>query len=363
MKKRISLLIAMLLTAAMVLSGCQESTGLIDTDEIKITGYKNIEIEEIAKPEPITDDEVQSEIDYNLTSNQETIEISDRAVETGDIVDINFVGKMDGEAFDGGSADNYELEIGSNYFIAGFEDSIIGHNVGDTFDWEGKFPDDYGAEEYAGKDVVFTITVNSILQYVTPEFNDEFVQKVSSVSKTTDEYREEIRKQLEEDSLSEYNSEVEDAVWAVVVENTEVKKYDETRTQELVDQINQYYQEAATYYGMEFADLLTQWGMTQEQFDSESKSSAQEEQKNEMIITAISEAENLILSDDEYEVKIAEIALEYGYETTEDFTGAYPEEELRNVAQMEVVRAWLVEHCTMVKSTETTGDDTSSDEG
>ena len=170
MKKR---LFAGLLAGTMLLTACAGNTG-IETDEIKISCYKGVEIEEVEKPAEITDEDVETAIQTTLEANATTTEITDRAVEEGDTVDINFVGKVDGEVFDGGSADNYSLVIGSGTFIDGFEDSIIGHNVGETFDWNGKFPEEYN-EELAGKDCVFTITVNAITLEEVPELNDEFV--------------------------------------------------------------------------------------------------------------------------------------------------------------------------------------------
>ena len=144
MKKKV---LAGLLAGAMILTGCAASTGL-ETDELKISCYKGVEIEAVEKPEEITDEEVEMAIQSNLEANAVITEITDRAVEDGDTVDIDFVGKVDGEVFDGGSAENYSLEIGSGSFIDGFEDSIIGHEVGDTFDWNGKFPEEY-AEQLA----------------------------------------------------------------------------------------------------------------------------------------------------------------------------------------------------------------------
>ena len=212
MKKRV---LAGLLAGAMILSGCAQSTGL-ETDDIKITVYKGVEVAEVEKPAEIVDEDVEIEIQATLEAHANIIEITDRAVQDGDTVDINFVGKVDGEAFDGGSADNYSLVIGSGTFIDGFEDSIIGHKAGETFDWNGQFPEEY-TPELAGKDCVFTITVNAITVEEKAELNDEFVKKVSETSTTVEEYKKEIKTQLEEAAQSNYEYSLKSAAWKAVL--------------------------------------------------------------------------------------------------------------------------------------------------
>ena len=163
MKKKVVAILTGALAASMLLSGCAASKGL-ETDELKISMYKGVEVEEVEKPEEVTDEDVENTINATLQSNATIKEITDRAVESGDTATIDFVGKMDGEEFDGGSSTDYPLEIGSGQFIDGFEDSVIGHEIGETYDWNGKFPDNYDNTDLAGKDVVFTITVKSISQ-------------------------------------------------------------------------------------------------------------------------------------------------------------------------------------------------------
>ena len=133
MKKRLAALFCATLAASMILVGCQASKGL-ETDNLKITQYKGVEVSAVAKPEKVTDDDVEQYIQSQLTSSATTTEVTDRAAQKGDTVDIAFAGTIDGEAFDGGSSDSYSLELGSGKMIDGFEDSIIGHNVGETFE-------------------------------------------------------------------------------------------------------------------------------------------------------------------------------------------------------------------------------------
>ena len=224
MKKRLAALFCATLATSMILVGCQASKGL-ETDNLKITQYKGVEVSAADKPEKVTDDDVEQYIQSQLTSSATTTEVTDRAAQKGDTVDIAFVGTIDGEAFDGGSSDSYSLELGSGTIIDGFEDSIIGHNVGETFVWDGKFPDDYQSTDLAGKACQFTITVNSISEQNVPELTDEWVANNSESSKTVKEYKKEIKKTLEDQKQEDYDSTLKSEAWQAVVDNTTVQKY------------------------------------------------------------------------------------------------------------------------------------------
>ena len=203
MKKKLVMMLTGIFAASMMLAGCEASKGL-ETDDLKITQYKGVEVSEVDKPEKVTDEDVDAAIQANLQTNATTEEVTDRAVEEGDTATIDFTGKIDGTEFEGGSSTDYPLVIGSGSFIEGFEDSIIGHNIGDTFDWNGKFPDDYSNADYAGKDVTFTITVKGISVEKVPELTDDFVKSVSDKSTTVDEYKKEVKKQLEDEAQATY---------------------------------------------------------------------------------------------------------------------------------------------------------------
>ena len=200
MKKKVAMLLTGVMAVSLMMTGCQSAKGL-ETENVKISVYKGVEVDKVDKPSEVTDDDVNTQIQSVLDENSTTEEVTGRAVKKGDTATIDFVGKMNGEAFDGGSSTDYPLEIGSNSFIDGFEDSIIGHNAGDTFDWNGKFPENYGSSDLAGKDVTFTITVKSISKKKTPKLTDKFVKKVSKESKTVEEYKDWLlnnsREQLE----------------------------------------------------------------------------------------------------------------------------------------------------------------------
>lgn len=344
MKKR---LFAGLLAGVMLLSGCAKSTG-IETEELKISSYKGVEIEEVEKPVEITDEDVETAIQTTLEANAVSTEITDRAVEEGDTVDINFEGRVDGELFDGGSADNYSLVIGSGTFIDGFEDSIIGHNVGDTFDWNGKFPEEY-SEPLAGKDCVFTITVNAITLEEVPELNDEFVKTVAETATTVDEYREEVKVQLEEMAQTEYDYTVKSSAWMKVLENTQVLVWPDS-VDENYNSVIEQYKGFAEMYEMEYEEFIeTQMGASVEEFEAEVKKQAQDAEKEMMVVNAIAKEEGIELTDKAYEEQLAYMAGLYGYEDAEAMKEAASEEELREIALAFLVMDFVTENSVQVK--------------
>lgn len=348
MKKRILMALTGIFTASLLLTGCQGSKGL-ETDELTITQYKGVEVDEVSKPEEVTDEDVESAIQAELQTNATTTEITDRAVESGDTATIDFVGKIDGTEFEGGSSTDYPLVIGSGSFIEGFEDSIIGHNIGDTFDWNGKFPDDYGNADYAGKDVVFTITVKGISVEEVPELTDEFVKSVSEESETVKEYKEEIRKQLEEDAQTNYEDTLTQEVWQKVLDNTEVKKYPKEEKEEMISTLKKQYETAAEYYETDFATFIQeQMGMTEEQFDEQVEMAVESTLKETMVVDAIADEEKISLGDEEYEAEFKKMAESYGYEDVDALKEAAEEDDLKEIALGNAVKEWLVDHCVQV---------------
>ncbi len=345
MKRRLAAAAAGVMLFSMILSGCQASKGL-ETDSLKITQYKDVEVEQVSKPEEVTDENVDNMIQAVLESNSQVNEITDRAVENGDTVNIDFVGKIDGVEFEGGAGEDYPLTIGSGAFIEGFEDSVVGHKTGETYDWNGAFPDNYGNAEYAGKDVVFTITVNSITESQVPELTDEFVKNVSEESKTIDEYKKEIRKQLEKENETAYSDELASKVWEEVVNNTEVSKYPKEKVEKLSGDLIDSYKSAADTSGMEYEEFLeVQTGMDVETFEKRVDEVVKDRVKQNMIAEAIAKKENIKLDDSAYEEQLEVIAQNNGIKDVEELKKMASEEELKEMALGNLVMEWLAEHC------------------
>lgn len=346
MKNKITVLLTGIVMSALLLSGCQAGKGL-ETENLTITQYKEVEIDEVEKAAAVADIDVDSYIQSMLESEADAVAAEDRTIEKGDTVKIDFVGKTDGEAFEGGSAQDYPLEIGSGVFIPGFEDSIIGHKIGDTFDWNGKFPDNYGSAEMAGKDVVFTITVNAVV----PELSDEWVKAVSKKSGTVDEYKKEVKELLEDNAQKSYEYSVEMAVWEKVMENTTVKKYPEKEVDEKKNAWIGEYKSAAEDYGIEYQTLIEEeMGMLLEDFEKQIDTAVKDVVKERMVAEAIADKQNIKLDDKTYEKELEDMAQEYGYPDAETMKEAADEDILKNEVLKNLVMEWLAEHCLQVRA-------------
>ena len=350
MKKRIAVLLTGVAAASVMLAGCSGSKGL-ETDEMTISVYKGVEINEVAKPGEVTDEDVENAIQATLQTNATPEEITDRAVESGDTATIDFTGKINGEEFDGGSSTDYPLVIGSGTFIEGFEDSVVGHNIGDAYDWQGKFPDDYNNAEYAGKDVVFSITVKGISKQSIPELTDEFVKSVSSESKNVKEYKEEVKKRLESDNKKNYEDGISQSVWQKVLDNTEIKKYPEKEVKKISDALVEQYKTTAEYYQQDYETFIQdQMGYSVEEFEKQVDDAAKASIKQTMVTEAIADKEKIKMSDDEYKDQLKKIAESFGYEDVDSLKDSAEEDDLKDMALNNMVREWLTENCVQVKA-------------
>ncbi len=204
--------------------------------EVTIDGYKGIEVERVV--DAVTDEDVDKRAEQLCERNSRLITVDDRAAQKGDTVNIDFKGFRDGEAFDGGEAEGYELELGSGQFIPGFEEKIEGHTTGEEFDIEVKFPDDYTVPELKGADAVFKIKLNEIKYKEVPLLDDDLV-KDSTEFETVDEYKADLRKKMEEAAEARADSAVENKLFDAVVEKMQAEvpqvMYDERVNEMLRD--------------------------------------------------------------------------------------------------------------------------------
>ena len=220
MKKRvIAVLTAVLMTAS--LAGC--GSGKLSNDYVTVNKYKGLEVTEVAKKE-VSDDSVEQEVQSRLEAAATEQDVTDRAAQSGDWVNIDYTGTLDGVAFDGGTATGYDLELGSGSFIGasgdyqGFEDQIVGHNTGEEFDITVQFPENYQSSDLAGKPANFHIVLNKIYQKATPELTDEWVANNSESSKTVDEYKEEVKNSLQEQQDDSGNSQLKQEVQTALLD-------------------------------------------------------------------------------------------------------------------------------------------------
>ena len=348
MKKKYAVLAAGMLAAALALTGC---SGEISNDYITISQYKGVEAEAGDTTE-VTDEDVDTQIDSTRQMYAE-LENVDRPAENGDTVTIDYVGTLNGEAFEGGSSEDYQLELGSGTFIDGFEDGIVGHSAGETFDLNLTFPDDYGSTDLAGKDVVFTVTLKTVSISNVPELNDEFVQSVSEDSSTVEEYREEVRQMLEDNYAESAQLTLTENAWSAVMDNTEVKQYPDGAVDEMKNTIREQYQNMADSYGMEFADFLSSYmGMDEDTFEEHLQTAAENQVKQDLIVDLIIDEENLDVSDDALEEIYNQYVEDYGFSSLDDLKSAATEEELEDMARLQIVQEFIVDNCEQVQSSD-----------
>jgi len=343
MKKRLTTIIAGI-CALTLLGGCA-GAGSISNENIKIKQYKGLEVEK-AESLAVTDEDVELSIKSDLETLATKTDITGRPAQLGDIAIIDFEGKKDGVAFEGGTGTDYELELGSGQFIDGFEDGVVGHNIGETFDLNLTFPENYSSEELAGQAVVFTVTLKGLQEKHVPELTVEILSELGTEAKTIEEYKAQIKSDLEKSNEESAEESLLASVWEALVEKCEVKKFPEGMIDEYVADLKEQYSYYAQMYGMEIEEFFNQiFGMSAEEV---AKTTATQE----LAITLIAEKEKMSISDKEYEAGVKDLASQYGYEDTEEFVKAYTEEGIRKALLQEKVGNFLVDNCVLVEPKE-----------
>ncbi len=302
-KKLMALTMILCLLITMGLTGCGSKDnpyeGLNFEEYVKLADYKGLEREEIKVS--VSDEEVQTQINANLKETAETVEKTEGKVKNGDTANIDYEGKKDGVAFEGGTAQGYDLVIGSGTFIPGFEEQLTGKKIGGTYDLELTFPEDYGSEDLAGQDVVFTVKINSVKAQKVPEYTAEWVKANSDVE-TKKDYEALIKDQLMEQKEETAKNNVMAGLWNQVVASSKVTQYPQELVDEYVAEIKAQYEMMAETYGMELEALWEQEGIeSQEAFDAKTESAAQAYVKEQLIMYNIAEIEGLEYSDEEAE--------------------------------------------------------------
>ena len=276
---------------------------------VKLGKYKGVEVEKMDLD--VTDDEVDAEIDKQRNMNARSIDVTDRAVKDGDTVSLDFEGFVDGVAFDGGKGTDYPLTIGSGAFIPGFEEQLIGFEIGQEGDVNVKFPEDYQAENLAGKDATFKCKVNSIRAKELPELNDEFASDAGF--DTVAEYKEDVKKKLEEKKAADEKAKREDAVVRAVIEDSEMELPEamiETQQRQMVNEFAQRLQ----MQGMNMDQYLQYTGGSVDQMLAQVKPQAIERIKSRLVLEAVAEAEKIEVSDADVDAEIENMAHQYRME-------------------------------------------------
>ena len=278
--------------------------------EVTLGDYMGIEVEK--SDVEVTDEEVMAEIDKERESNSRTITVDDRAVEDKDIVTIDFEGFVDGEAFEGGKAEDYSLTIGSHSFIDNFEEQLIGAKIGEEVTVNVTFPENYQAEELAGKPAEFKVTVKEIKVKELPELDDEFAKDVSEFD-TLDEYKADIKKNLTESKEKEALAAKEDKVVEKIIENATMEIADlmvETQTRNIAEDFARRIQQQ----GLSIEQYFQFTGLNAETFLEQMKPQALKRIQSRLVLEKIAEVENIEVSDERVEEELKNMAETYQME-------------------------------------------------
>ena len=293
--------------------------------EVTLGQYKGIEVPE-TKVE-VTDEEIEAELKKVQEQNAREITV-DRPAENGDTVVIDFEGSVDGEVFEGGTAENHSLVLGSGSFIPGFEDQLVGAVADSDVEVNVTFPEDYQAKELAGKAAVFKVKVHEIKKKELPEINDEFAQDVSEFD-TLDEYKEDVKKGIAEQKEKAVRQEKQEKIIRQIVENAEMDIPDPmviTQTRQMMDQFAQQMQSN----GLSMAQYYQFTGLTPDGLLEQMKPQAQKNIENRLVLEAIAAAEGITASEEEVEKEFANIAERYGL-TVDKVKEIFADEETENI--------------------------------
>ncbi|MGN1314379.1 MAG: trigger factor [Lachnospiraceae bacterium] len=313
------------------------------SDLVELGTYKGVEVEVASVQVPET--MVDSYMEYMLSLQSELTAVTDRdTVEEGDTVTIDYVGKQDGVAFDGGTDTDAKLEIGSGSFINGFEDGLIGVKKGETVELNLTFPADYWMEDMAGKEVVFTVTVKEIETSVTPELTDEYVVSLGMEGvSTVEEYRQTVHEMLVEEMQAEYEYQVQVAVVEKVMANSQIQDPAEELQKKYADVAMRQMQSAADYYGMELESYVkSAYGIELAQYETEINAGAFEAAKQAMLCKKIADVEGIEVADEELDAAVEENYASLGYGSAQDFKSGNDMEEYRDSILLNKIIEFLV---------------------
>ena len=283
--------------------------------EAELGKYKGIEIKKIEYN--VSDEDIEHELGHMQEHNSRLISIEDRPVESGDIATIDFEGFVDGKAFEGGKAEKHDLEIGSNTFIPGFEDQVIGMKIDEEKDIKVKFPEEYFSKELAGKDATFKVKVHEIKKKELPQLDDEFAKDVSEFD-TLKELKADIKAKQEKQNEEKAKYETQDAVMKAICENMKVEIPSGMVEME-IDNMLKDIEQRLSYQGLKLEQYLQMMGKTMEDMRKEYEPQAIEAIKSRLAIEAVAKAEKIEATDKEIDEKLKEMAKNYGKENDEEF--------------------------------------------
>lgn len=307
------------------------------SDYVALANYKGVEVS-TAKIEETMENNINSLLEEHKTS----LEITDRPTKKGDVVVIDFIGTMGGEAFDGGTANNYEVELGSGALIDGFEDGLIGKNIGEQVKLELNFPDDYEVNpDLSGKRVDFDVTIKSISEVIIPKLTDEFISTLeNSKFQTVEEYKADLR-----------NSAKRNLVWQNIVDNSTILKFPKKEVKAYYDKMVKNYETmAVSQYNTTLPKFIQYYmGSDVDSFLNSLLETSKMQSKKDIILYSIARNENITYESDDYDEIALDYAKSYGYETLEQFKAQYGTNEVNRSVLSEKVVKYVTESSVEVK--------------
>lgn len=320
-----------------------ESYRMVSVDDVtkyvSVGEYKGLSLEKGVAS--VTDEMIDSQIQSDLESHLETEKDENAEVKEGDIANINYVGTKDGEAFEGGTAESFDLTIGSGRFIAGFEDGVIGMKKGETKDLNLTFPEEYPSQDLAGQDVVFQVTLNAIKH--VPELSDEWVEKNTDY-KNIEEYRQAITEELMEQEEASLDNTLLNTAFSTVIDSSEVMEYPEEDLNIMIDEFKSQIELMAQQAGTDLEGFLEAQSMTQEEFDEQCTQYAQYRVKQALVIQAIMDAEGMTFEDKAAEAAKLQMAQELGATNFDQLVSVYGEYAVYSSLGARVVSQFVIDN-------------------
>lgn len=293
--------------------------------ECKLEGYKGIEVtKEVSE---VTDEEVDNEINTVRERNSREIDVTDAPAQMGDVAKIDFEGFCDGVAFEGGKGEDYSLKLGSGSFIPGFEEQVAGHSIGEHFDVNVTFPEDYHAENLAGKASVFKVTIKAIQKIELPELDDDFAKDVSEFD-TFDEYRNNVKAKIQKRHDSASEAKVDEAIINALVEKLEAEIPEAMFVAETENLVRDY-DNSLRQSGLDLNMYFKYTGLTLETLREQLRPQAEKQVKARLALETVAELENIETTDEELNEEFASLASNYGMDV----------EKIKELVAVEMVKA------------------------
>lgn len=278
--------------------------------EVKLGDYKGMEVPK--QDITVSDADVDAELEKKRQQQAELVLKEDKPAEKGDTVVIDYEGSIDGKKFDGGSADNYSLELGSGSFIPGFEDQLIGHNTDDDVDVKVTFPEDYHAKDLAGKEAIFKVKVHEIKEKQLPELDDDFAKDVDEDVDTLAELKDKTKKELQENKDNQAKAAIEDAAINAAVENAEIQDIPQSMLDEDTNRQMQQYLAGMQQQGISPQMYFQITGTKEDDLKKQFAADAEQRVKTNLVLEAIVDDADLAATEDEIKAEISDLAKQYG---------------------------------------------------